>query len=267
MVEGDSAVNIYSRIDSYGSLADRITFKLSPNGTVANSAYFTVISGDSTMSFDEYVSQFAGKDGADGRDGRDGADGKDGIAGWLEPAELLITETVSGSGTSMTKDLDMWNGNVMATAKASKGDEVVLAVITEISFDNTVFAPYIDQSDTSRILFGGRDTMLGSSARKVAVYADFTATFSDGTSKSFSRQQMVYITRLGTMYSKTINDVTLTIRERSGWKWDEATQTWVAVALRSEVEDSAERFSRTISQLPLSRNLLLNTEFLDATDG
>lgn len=193
-------------------------------------------------------------------------EGIDGVSVGIDPPEYIVTETYNAAYDTM--DYDLSDGDELATVWARQGAENCPVQIMELTYDQT--ATTLSIGYNNRILFYGRDKMAAGNFKKLAVSVKARVTYTvkaatattpaETATKDIRLKFMLYVNRGGTTTMYTYNDLTRIIRERTAFAYDE--QGIVReFAYKSDVKDAADGFSRQISKLPVSRNLLLNSDF------
>lgn len=209
-------------------------------------------------------------DGEKGDKGDKGDAGTNGHAFTLSPTQAVVTQTATrGTDGNYTYGWDVNNNSVLTRAQYRSGnggavacDVSVLSVVPSAAVG--IFQPEaqmevgnvgINTAALTAFVRQYGQNSVAATLRLVSgnIYQDLTFN--------------LYINRLGTMKSETVGDATETIRQKTNWVVDEQTGVWKQMAYKSDVTDAADRFSRELSAVPVSRNILLNTDFVEHRQG
>ncbi|MBR3727262.1 MAG: hypothetical protein IKN21_06720 [Prevotella sp.] len=211
-----------------------------------------------------------GDDGLPGTPGQDGADGKDGAAFMLSPSEFVITEKCNDNA-GWSGNWDVANNAVVAVASCKVGTTSPEVTITAVKLegtntDSTILSRQNSTTGKANLKINTNALNNDSSIRSHSVDVTLSATV-NGVATTHTLRFRLYVNRLGTLKSETIGDATKTIREKTGWEVNPETGEWKELAYKSDVVDAADRFSREISSLKISKNLLLNADFDEETES
>ena len=205
-----------------------------------------------------------GDDGLPGANGADGADGKNGAAFMLSPSEFVITEKCNDNA-GWSGNWDVANNAVVAVASCKVGTTSPKVTISAVKLEGTnTDSPILSRQNSTtgkaNLKINTNALNNDSSIRSHSVDVTLSATV-NGVATTHTLRFRLYVNRLGTLKSETIGDATNTIREKTRWVVDPVTREWKEMAYKSDVVDAADRFSREISSLKISKNLLLNADF------
>ena len=209
-------------------------------------------------------------DGEQGANGADGADGKNGAAFMLSPSEFVITEKCNDNA-GWSGNWDVANNAVVAVASCKVGTTSPEVTITAVKVegtntDSTILSRQNSTTGKANLKINTNALNNDSSIRSHSVDVTLSATV-NGVATTHTLRFRLYVNRLGTLKSETIGDATNTIREKTRWEVDPVTGEWKEMAYKSDVVDAADRFSREISSLKISKNLLLNADFDEETES
>ena len=212
----------------------------------------------------------------DGEQGAEGQKGDDGVAFTLSPPNCIVTEvydfdndqtyyTVNGKAR-VTGDFDA------TQVVFHKGGTTYNAKITAVSVSPTTSPAIISTADAVlnrgavRVLLSGVTASANIDVNQVEVTLTVQSPTGITPVVSETIKFNLYINHIGTTISKTRGDYTQTIRERTGWAYDDEGNPTL-VAYKSQLDDAADKFSRELSAVPVSRNILLNTDFVEHRQG
>ena len=182
----------------------------------------------------------------------------------LSPSEFVITEKCNDNA-GWSGNWDVANNAVVAVASCKVGTTSPEVTITAVKVEgtntnSTILSRQNATTGKAKLKINTNALNNDSSIRSHSVDVTLSATV-NGVATTHTLRFRLYVNRLGTLKSETIGDATKTIREKTRWVVDPETDEWKEMAYKSDVVDAADRFSREISSLKISKNLLLNADF------